>query len=61
MSPVGRALVPGSAGTLGDFKQLEPVLDVWTGDYKGSSALHHLPHLLERLATTTTFVTEDRV
>ena len=27
---------------VGDFKQLEPVLDVWKGDYKGSSALHHL-------------------
>lgn len=27
---------------VGDFKQLLPVLDVWSGDYKASTALHHL-------------------
>ena len=27
---------------VGDFKQLAPVLDVWSGDYQASSALHYL-------------------
>jgi ATP-dependent exoDNAse (exonuclease V) alpha subunit len=27
---------------VGDFRQLEPVLDTWTGDYQASSSLHWL-------------------